>query len=218
MKLADDPSVDYRKLVREGYDRCSSDYAAARAGEEQAGLELLLERLAPGSRALDLGCGAGVPVMARLAREHAVTGVDFSAAQVRLARANVPSARVLEADLMGVDFEPASFDAAVCFYALFHLPREEHEELLRRIHRWLAPGGWLLATVTRFREAAYTENHFFGVTMYWSNWAREDYERMARELGFDVHDAGAIGHGYGDGAARPVESHELLLARKPAAS
>jgi len=216
MKLADDPGVDYRRLVREGYDRCAPAYAAARAREEQPGLELLLPRLAPGSRVLDLGCGPGVPVAARLAREgHAVTGVDFSAEQLRLARASVPAARFIEADLMAVDFDPGSLDAAVSFYAIFHLPREEHEELLRRIARWLAPGGFLLATVTPFREAAYTEEDFFGVRMYWSNWGSEDYQRMARDAGLGILRAGALGHGYADGARRKVELHPLLFARKP---
>jgi cyclopropane fatty-acyl-phospholipid synthase-like methyltransferase len=214
MRPADDPRVDYKRLVREGYDRCAPAFAAARAAEEQPGLELLLPRLAPGSRVLDLGCGSGLPVAARLARDHAVTGVDFSSSQLQLARANVPTAQFVESDLMAVDFAPAAFDAVVSFYAIFHLPREEHGELLRRIARWLAPGGWLLATVTRFREPAYTEQ-FFGVEMYWSNWSRDDYERMAREAGLRVRDAGAIGHGYSDGAERKVESHELLFAQKP---
>ena len=215
MKPADDPAVDYRKLVRDGYDRCAPAFAAARAAEEQPGLELLLPRLAPGSRVLDLGCGSGVPVAARLAREHAVTGVDFSSAQLSLARANVPSARFVESDLMAVDFAPASFDAIVSFYAIFHLPREEHGELLQRIGRWLAPGGFLLVTVTPFREAAYTEEDFFGVRMYWSNWGLEDYERMACEAGLKILRAGALGHGYGDHAKRRIELHPLLFAWKP---
>jgi cyclopropane fatty-acyl-phospholipid synthase-like methyltransferase len=215
VRLADDPGVDYRRLVREGYDRCSAAYEVARAGETQAGLDLVLERLPPGSRVLDLGCGTGTPVTALLAQSHRVTGVDFSAEQVRRARANVPGARILESDIMGVDFEPGSFDAVVSFYAIFHLPREEHSELFGRIYRWLAPGGYFLATVTRARESAYLEDHFFGVTMYWSNWSRGDYEAMAREVGFELLDSGAIGHGYGDGAPGRVERHELLFARKP---
>ena len=214
MKPADDPKVDYRRLVREGYDRCAPAFAAARAADEQPGLELLLPRLAPGSRVLDLGCGPGVPVAARLAREHAVTGVDFSSAQLRLARANVPSARFVESDLMAVDFAPASFDAIVSFYAIFHLPREEHEELFRRVERWLEPGGHLLASVTHFREDAYTEDDFFGVRMYWSNWSREDYERMLLKLGFELLEARTLGHGYDATEKRRLESHPLLFARK----
>jgi hypothetical protein len=65
MKPADDPRIDYRKLVRDGYDSCAPVFAAARSAEQQPGLELLLPRFAPGSRVLDLGCGAGVPVAAR---------------------------------------------------------------------------------------------------------------------------------------------------------
>ena len=67
MKPADDPTIDYRKLVREGYDACAADFAAARMREDAPELELLLPKLAAGSRVLDLGCGAGVPVAATLA-------------------------------------------------------------------------------------------------------------------------------------------------------
>ena len=214
MKPANDPTVDYRQLVREGYDRCAPEFAKARAGDTQAGLDALLARLTPGSRVLDLGCGPGVPVAARLAREHVVTGVDFSASQLALARGSVPQATFLEADMLSVDFSPASFDAVVAFYSIFHLPRESHPELFQRIYRWLAPGGYLLASVTHWREDAYTQDGFFGVTMYWSNWSRGDYERFARELGFELLPADTLGHGYHDGEPRRPESHPLLFARK----
>jgi cyclopropane fatty-acyl-phospholipid synthase-like methyltransferase len=214
VKPANDPSVDYRALVREGYDACASDFAAARMREDAPGLELLLPRLAKGSRVLDLGCGAGVPIAAALAREHRVVGVDFSAEQIRRARANVPTAEFIEADLMSLDLPAGSFDAAVAFYSIFHLPREEHEPFLARVHRWLQPGGHLLATVTRVREAAYTEDGFFGVRMYWSNWSRDDYVRMLESLGFDLLETRELGHGYGDSEARRPEAHPLLFARK----
>jgi cyclopropane fatty-acyl-phospholipid synthase-like methyltransferase len=214
MKPADDPTVDYRRLVREGYDRCSARYAEARRRESGRELELLAARLTPGSRVLDLGCGAGVPIAAALAREHRVTGVDVSSEQIRRARASVPGATFLLADAMAVEFPPESFAAVVSFYAVFHLPREEHEELFRRVHRWLAPGGYLAATVSHDREAAYTEDGFFGVRMYWSNWSREDYVEMLARLGFELLETSAIGHGYDAREARKPESHPLLFARK----
>jgi len=213
VKPANDPAVDYRRLVREGYDRCAADFAAARAAETQAGLELLEARLTPGARVLDLGCGQGLPVAASLARKHRVTGVDFSRSQLALARANVPTATFVESDLMALQFPDAAFDAVVAFYSIFHLPREEHPELFRRIHRWLAPGGLFLATVSHWREDAYTED-FFGVTMYWSNWGRKDYDAFATELGFELLPAAVLSHGYGDEVARKPESHPLLFARK----
>jgi cyclopropane fatty-acyl-phospholipid synthase-like methyltransferase len=218
MKPADDPTVDYRRLVREGYDRCSAAYTEARRREPGGELAPLVARLAPGSRVLDVGCGSGVPIAAELAREHRVTGVDVSPEQIRLARANVPNATFLLSDAMSVEFREASFDAVVSFYAVFHLPREEHEELFRRFARWLVPGGHLAVTVSRFREDAYTEEDFFGVRMYWSNWSRDDYVGMLERLGFELLETRTIGHGYDASESRRPEAHPLLLARKLAKS
>jgi cyclopropane fatty-acyl-phospholipid synthase-like methyltransferase len=215
MKPADDPTVDYRKLVRDGYDQCSRAYTEARRREAGDELAPLLARLAKGSRVLDLGCGSGVPIAAALAREHRVTGIDASPEQIRRARENVTSATFRLADAMSVEFPPESFDAVVAFYAIFHLPREEHEELFRRVEGWLAPGGYFTATVSHYREAAYTEDGFFGARMYWSNWSREDYVGMLARLGFELLEARAIGHGYDGSEPRRPESHPLLFARKP---
>ena len=58
-----------------------------------------------------------------------------------------------------------SFNGAVAFYSVFHIPREEHPELFRRVYDWLQPGGYLLCTLTGFGEEAYTEDDFYGVTL-----------------------------------------------------
>ena len=169
MQPANDPSVNYKQLVEKSYDRCAAAYEAARRGTINPELGLLIDRLPDNAQVLDIGCGAGTPVAQTLAQHFAVTGVDISAAQIRRARNNVPIARFIHSDIMALEFPPALFDAVVAFYSIFHLPREEHAELLRRIYTWLKPGGYLLATVTQEAEAAYTEDDFFGVTMYWSN-------------------------------------------------
>ena len=116
MKPANDPQVDYPRLVRDGYDRCSAEYSQARRREAGSELEPLLARLTPGARVLDLGCGAGLPIAGALARAgHRVTGVDFSAEQIRRARENVPEAEFLVSDMMSLDCPPASLDAVVSF-------------------------------------------------------------------------------------------------------
>jgi ubiquinone/menaquinone biosynthesis C-methylase UbiE len=46
-----------------------------------------------------------------------VTGVDFSAAQIARARALVPAARFVCADLRAVEFPDAYFDAICSYYA-----------------------------------------------------------------------------------------------------
>ena len=56
---------------------------------------------------LDLGCGNGVPVARELSARFAVTGVDLSPVQVERARALVPGARFVCADMTAVEFEPS---------------------------------------------------------------------------------------------------------------
>src|SRR5580765_7399681 len=107
-------NVDPRDIVRDGYDAIGPGYAAW-AATVRSPLERYLDdldaRLADGSAVLDLGCGPGVPA-ARLAARHRLTCVDFSTAQLELARAAVPGAAFVEADMTAVAFPAGSFDAA----------------------------------------------------------------------------------------------------------
>ena len=120
--------MDRKRLVERGYDRIAERYLASKGAlgpETEALLEALTSGLAADEAALDLGCGAGVPVTRWLAERLAVTGVDLSARQLALAREAVPGATFVQADMGAVDFPPASFAAVVSLYAIIHLPREE---------------------------------------------------------------------------------------------
>ena len=214
MRLANDPKKDYKALVQQGYDACAEAYDEARQNADAPELDLLIPRLAEGAQVLDIGCGAGVPVAKRLAEGFQVTGVDISAEQVKRAKVNVPQGIFMQMDIMAADFPPASFDAIVAFYSIFHLPQEEHPALLRKIMGWLKPGGYLLATLSSDPESAYTEEDFFGVTMYWSNFGLQDYHAILTEMGFELLDTSVIGHGFGEDANTPEESHPLVFARK----
>src|SRR5919201_1456366 len=101
-----------RDVVRRGYDESADRYLAARAsGGDVALLRELIARLAPGDAVLDAGCGAGEPVMRELADAGmAAAGIDLSRAQLDLARARVPGARLAHADLVALPFGDRSFD------------------------------------------------------------------------------------------------------------
>lgn len=206
MKPADDPGIDYVRLVEAGYDAVSAEFNATRRMQDADALAPLFERLPDGARVLDLGCGAGVPVARALAERFAVRGVDISAGQLALAREQVSGATFVQADMRTFDVPEASLDAVVSFYAIFHLPREEHAGLFGRIHRWLRPGGLLLASLAWRDEAAYTED-FLGVEMHWSNYAIEEYRQMLAAAGFVVLETREL-------TAWPDEVHPLVLAEK----
>lgn len=203
-----------KQIVAAGYDACGHRYTAARSQASVSVIRHLLDVLPTPARVLDIGCGAGVPVTAFLARHAEVIGVDISERQIREARKRVPSARFTVGDIMDRDFEPASFDAIVALYTFFHLPREEHPALLRLVHRWLCPGGSFLATLSETSRPGYTDPDFFGVTMYWSHFDAPWYLAALRGLGFSVVELGALGHGYGGDARFPEERHPVVLARR----
>ena len=58
MRPANDPNVDYRQVVQQGYDRCADAYEAQRRGKVHPELDLLTARLAPGATVLDIGSPA----------------------------------------------------------------------------------------------------------------------------------------------------------------
>jgi cyclopropane fatty-acyl-phospholipid synthase-like methyltransferase len=213
MKLADDPARDYKRVVIEGYDRCAAAFNAERATEQADALALLFERVPRGSRVLDLGCGTGVPVARTLAEKYDVVGADISASQLALARRQAPGVALVRADMGSLHFPPATFDAVVSFYAVFHLPREEQPALFGRIREWLRPSGYLLVSLGRTNEPPYTEE-FFGVEMYWSHYGTAQYRQMLLDAGFELIEEATLTHGYRDDGA-PVEVHPLFFARKP---
>ena len=194
----------HKRVVEEGYDRMAESYLGNKDPVDPttlAALEEVVRTLQPGAAILDLGCGAGVPVTRWLADcGLAVTGVDFSARQLELARRLVPAANFLRADMTDLDFPPESFDAVVAFYSIIHVPRAEHPALLEDVRRWLRPGGAFLATwALGAWEGEEEDWEGWGAPMRWSHYGEETNLRMLREPGFEVVSAEArTGKGTGD--------------------
>jgi cyclopropane fatty-acyl-phospholipid synthase-like methyltransferase len=212
MKLSD-PNRDYRPLVQRTYDEIAAEFNRTRILESPDELAPLLEALTPGSTVLDLGCGSGVPIAKALAGSYNVIGVDLSAEQLTNAAVQVPGAHFLQADMSRCHFQPASFDAVVSFYAIFHLPLSEHTPLIARIGEWLIPGGYFLVTLSPNRQEGYTEDDFFGAEMFWSNLSLPEYRDVLASSGFEILRETTVSHGYSDENAKP-ESHPLIFARR----
>jgi SAM-dependent methyltransferase len=100
-------------------------------------------------RAADLGCGVGT-VTALLAElvgpKGHVVGIDFSAAQLTLARERLngsgANVRFVEASATDTGLPPESFDFVYCRFLLIHLP--EPERVLAEMRALLKPGGILV--------------------------------------------------------------------------
>lgn len=177
-----------KEIVAQGYDRVALDYARLE-GEAKwprmAWLKKLLDRLPPGASVLDLGCGSADPAGVEITKQHRLTGVDISQAQIDLARRNVPTGHFLHGDAASVEFPAASFDAVVSFYTLEHIPRQEHKAVLQRIHRWLRPGGLLLVSLEA-GEYDDVVGEWLGVSMFISCFDPETTRRLVDEAGFEL--------------------------------
>jgi ubiquinone/menaquinone biosynthesis C-methylase UbiE len=182
-------SADPRKrTVQTGYDELAprfGEWAARVEGDPwERFLDELAGRLTPGARVLDLGCGNGEKI-SRLAGRFDVTCVDISEQQLRLARAEVPTATFIQADFAELDFPAESFEAVTAFYSITHVPREEHAALFGRISRWLKPGGLFLAALSANGTCDWTEE-WLGVEMFFSGYDADTYRRLLRQLGFEL--------------------------------
>jgi len=92
----------------------------------EATLRGLTDRLEPGARVLDLGCGAGDACVFLDRRGFSCTGVDISERALALARDRLPERLFVAArDDAVLDFADESFEALVCLGVLEHIPHPE---------------------------------------------------------------------------------------------
>ena len=111
-----------------------------------------LAALRPGERLLDLACGTGL--VARLAAPKVgptgqITGMDFNAGMLAVARALPPSSGSaivwLEGSAAAMDIPDASIDVILCQQGLQFFP--DKLAALREMYRVLVPGGRALLSV-----------------------------------------------------------------------
>jgi demethylmenaquinone methyltransferase/2-methoxy-6-polyprenyl-1,4-benzoquinol methylase len=151
--------------VRNMFDRIAPVYDSMNR-VMTAGLDLRWRRLAaaavvrPGDRVLDAACGTGDFALADLRAGAAeVTGVDFSREMLERARRKSASVEWVQADLLALPFEDASFDVVTIGFGARNLA--DLELGLRELARVLRPGGRL--AILEITQARGTLKPFFSL-------------------------------------------------------
>ncbi len=178
-----DPSLDF-------YNENAALYAAHDRRRPERQMNRFVERLQPGARILELGCGAGGDSEALLARGFDVTPSDGSAAMAAEAE------RRLGRPVLVLPFQQlaymAEFDGIWANACLLHVPRAELPDVLARIVRALRPGGRFFAS---FKTGGGEGLDSLG--RYYNRPSREELAELCQSAGFgDIEIETAAGGGY----------------------
>ncbi|MEM8795525.1 MAG: methyltransferase domain-containing protein [Pseudomonadota bacterium] len=152
---------EFRRKEREGWGAKAGRYADHTALITTQAIPALLKavRVRAGSDVLDICTGPGYAAGAANAICAHATGIDFAPQMVRAARTNFPNCTFFEGDALDLDFQDATFDAAVCPFGLFHVT--EPSRAISEAYRVLRPRGRYAFS----QWCAPDESAFFQITM-----------------------------------------------------
>lgn len=181
---------DIRKIVKEGYEK--GGYAGHfRTSSKPNKMEKkFLDRLAgfvpEGAKILDLGCGIGIPFDKYLVDKGLkVTGIDVVHKHIEQAKKNIPNATFIEGDFSKMDFGGEHFYAIIAFYSIFHIPREEQQDLFKKMYDLLKDEGVVLMTLAT-GESDSVEKDWCGAPMAWSSYGPPRYKAMIAQANFKI--------------------------------
>ncbi|MBL7255633.1 class I SAM-dependent methyltransferase [Paractinoplanes lichenicola] len=142
--------------------------------QQATGRLLDLAGLAPGDRCLDAGCGTGAVMDLMSARGGQVTGIDLDAGL-----GETVAGTFVRADLETDDdaVPPESFDLVYGRLVLLHT--NDPVDVLRRMWRWVAPGGKLV--VQDYDMDAAESFPPLDVTLEWRRVFLGAYEKSGRD-------------------------------------
>jgi len=173
------------------YDLIADWYASERVDQTGVPEALALVKALPTrARVLDIGCGHGRPITAALvAADVQVVGLDSAPRMLARFRLNLPATHIVRGVAQTLPFADATFDAAVAWGVLFHLPQAEQIKVLASVARVLTPGGSFLFTAGDVGDdSGHHTGMMNGIEFHYYSFTIEGYRRVLADGGLDLID------------------------------
>ena len=131
----------FREFERSGYSKIAANYSGETARVTSQVNDRILDAVGakPGTRLLDVACGPGRLSASAASRGCAVTGIDFAAPMIEIAKRTCPTGTFHVGDAESLPFEPSQFDVVVCSLGLLHFTNPERA--IGEAKRVLVPRG-----------------------------------------------------------------------------
>ena len=222
-------TTEDQMAAREQYSNTGNPRYEARLARltAQVVAPFFLQRLTPGMRVLDAGCGPGSITLglAETVTAGEVVGLDLQDSQVEAARRlaaerGITNVTFQQGSIYELPFPEASFDAVSAFDVLFHLG--EPRRALRELRRVLRPGGAIgvrdpdgggyvqepwTPLATAAMELSWRVHTFNGGSAAFGRTQR----RLLGEAGFERIEAGSVTEPYGTPEALAQRAEHLRL-------
>lgn len=149
-----------------------------------------IARLPGGATIIDIGCGPGRDAKVFSGFGLEVTGIDFSAKMIELARQNAPSCSFHVMDMEKLAFAPESFHGVWANCALLHVPKQNIPSVFNKMHIILRPKGILYLSVkqSHIDESFAADGRYGGLEKYWSFYESDELVKLLNEAKFQIVD------------------------------
>ncbi len=181
-----------KKLVTfNSYEASASRYALNTIDlhpKEEA--QKFIARLPRGAKIIDIGCGPGRDAKVFSSFGFEVTGVDFSAKMIELARQNASCCSFHVMDIEKLAFASESFHGVWANCALLHVPKQNIPSVLDKMRIILKSKGVLYLSVkqSHIDESFGADDRYGGLEKYWSFYEPGELVELLSKAKFQVVD------------------------------
>jgi ubiquinone/menaquinone biosynthesis C-methylase UbiE len=181
--------MDKSKLAVSTYNKIADIYTKQYFNDlsEASYIDKFLEKLTPGAKVLDVGCGPGQFTQYMMNKGFSVKGIDFSTEMVTIAQEKVPNGTFQQADMRDLPFEKEAFDGLLVAYSLIHIPSEEIPQTLKGFHRVLKQGGYIEIIAQKGEADQVIDEPFLpSEKMFFNFFTKERLSKFLEDAGFTI--------------------------------